>query len=469
MNLWRCLALVGLLTGCASADLEPCLTGEEPGCVGEAPEVDSPVERTAAPAEPAEKATIQAEQETPLTMAPLEGCTPDALGGLPATDEGPYIGQGLSVEGQRERCTSVRHATAGARGSVLEVTLVAWEGHGPARLSVLDLPGHTLVGPTIVAAGDSVEVPLTRTGEVLVHLEPVDPDEEDNPYSINVECAAGCDGEYTRFPVVLLHGLGGAESFGDLNYYFRVMEVLEPMGFALHTPGVSPFSTPEERALQWEAHLEDLVAEGAGRRFNLIAHSQAGLDARYLVSVLDRSDLVASVVTIATPHHGTPLGDLLYGLVEDEVVDGYWVDLGASSFAELFGLAGDDQSLVNAMGSMTLETVAEFNAQVPDHEDVYYASWSGLSCGALDFACQSACGGEKVDPVLAATHFILWLQGIPNDGMVPVESAIWGDHQGQICADHADQVGLFGDTANEAFDHLDFYLQEFRRLGGLQF
>jgi triacylglycerol esterase/lipase EstA (alpha/beta hydrolase family) len=404
----------------------------------------------------------------PNLTVPLN-CETNVYGNLPEGVEGPFIAQGDEVSGNRKDCTSALHATAGARETAIEVTLTSWGGEGPALLSVRDLSDTPLVEATQVAPGDKIIFSLTQTGEVFLHLEPVDENEPANDYALAIRCVEGCDAEYTRYPIILFHGMGGAENFGDVEYFFRVLEVLEPMGYALYAPGVNLFSSTEARALEWMVHLDALVAEGVGRRFNIIAHSQGGLDARYLVSVLGPAERIVSLVTVGTPHYGTPVADLLLGTVDDGYVDGFWVDVGANAFAQFYGLQKDDTSLINAMASLTTQALAEFNEQVIDNENIYYASWAGVSCGALEFDCQKACGGETVDALLAATYFILWLDGIPNDGIVPVESAMWGDYRGEICADHADQVGLFGDINNQAFDHLSFYLDELRRLAQLGF
>ena len=408
---------------------------------------------------------VPAHVESP---APEAFCA-EAMGSLPLAPEGNFIAQDRGIVAHRDACTTALHATAGARESVLEVRLTRWEGKAPARLSVLDLSGQILVEPTPVEAGDAIEVTLQQTGEVFLHLEPQERDEVGNDYALRVRCLEGCEAEYTRYPLVLLHGMGGAESFDGIDYFYRVQDVLEPVGYAIHSPSVTPFATPEARAEEWEVHLDSLVEQGAGRRFNLIGHSQGGLDARYLVSGLGRPDLVASILSVGTPHRGTPMANLLYELVGDEIVATFLVDLGASAFAAFYGLEGDDHSLVDAMGSLTTDALEDFNARVPDHTDVYYSSWAGKSCGALEFSCQDACGGETVDPLLATPHFIISLYGLPNDGMTPIESAVWGDYRGTICADHADEVGLFEDTGSPAFDHLDFYQDEFRRLAELGF
>ena len=46
------------------------------------------------------------------------------------------------------------------------------------------------------------------------------------------------------------------------------------------------------------------------RKVNIIAHSMGGLDARYAIAKLGLADRVASLVTIGTPHLGTPLANL---------------------------------------------------------------------------------------------------------------------------------------------------------------
>jgi triacylglycerol lipase len=108
-----------------------------------------------------------------------------------------------------------------------------------------------------------------------------------------------------------------------------------------------------------------------------------------------------------------------------------------------------------------------FNADYPDVPGVYYASYAGKSCGALDLVCQWSNKGEVVDLVFTVSHAFITLAAGDNDGMVPVESAKWGDYRGTIPADHMDEVGQIADFFNLSFDHKDFYLEELRRLAEL--
>lgn len=375
--------------------------------------------------------------------------------------EGAAVDAGVPVNGTRAACTAAVHAAAGAAGSVLTVTLDAW-GDGAARLTAVDVSGRALAAAT-VGEGDTLEVPLVATGEVLLRLA-ADDAAIANDYTLSVACTSGCDRGFTRHPVLLMHGLGGAGSFDGVDYYYGVRDALEADGYVVRNPSVEPFADSARRAEQWAAVVDGLLADGLGRKVNLVAHSQGGLDARYLAAELGYGDRVASIVTIGTPHHGTPVADVLSGAVEAGWADASLVDAGAAAFVELYGLDGDDASLTESLAALTTATLASFNAGVPDVPGVYYASWSGVTCGALDGDCRDAHGDEVVDPMLASLHLILWLDDLDSDGLVPVESAKWGDWRGTIDADHADEIGQFEDTDNPAFDHLAFYRAEVARL-----
>ena len=108
-----------------------------------------------------------------------------------------------------------------------------------------------------------------------------------------------------------------------------------------------------------------------------------------------------------------------------------------------------------------------FNAQILDVEGVYYSSWAGHSCGALDLPCQAAHQGEVVESVFGPTLTFLNQTDGPSDGLVPVQSAKWGEYMGEVAADHMDEVGQIADVFNPAFDHRAFYLAEIRRLATL--
>src|SRR5436190_277798 len=62
----------------------------------------------------------------------------------------------------------------------------------------------------------------------------------------------------------------------------------------------------------------------------IIAHSMGGLDARYMISRLGMADRVAALVTLSTPHHGSPYADWC--------LKNLGMKLGAMKVARLLGL-----------------------------------------------------------------------------------------------------------------------------------
>ena len=383
-------------------------------------------------------------------------------------DEGSFAPQGSSVTATRGFCNGIMHATAGAQGSTLQVTVDDWTDGETARVRVEDLLGAPLVDWTELSPGQSVEVSPPLSGEVLVRLEPTDPEAAAHDYGLSVACVDGCDREYTRYPVLLMHGMAGTETYIDvLDYWFQLDEIVLPPGFNVQIRVVEAFQGTELRSEQWRDHLLDMIDQGVGRRFNLIGHSQGGLDARRVTTMPALADRVASVVTVASPHQGTPAASALDGTFDAFPIGAEIADALAGTLGGLLGLTGDD--LVAQIADFTPEAMVAFNAANPDVPGVYYASWAGHSCGALDLLCQLDQNGEIVDPLFSIPHGFLLLAAGDNDGLVPVESAKWGDYQGTVPADHMDEVGQIADLFNPAFDHKAFYLGEIRRLAALGF
>lgn len=122
--------------------------------------------------------------------------------------------------------------------------------------------------------------------------------------------------------VVLVPGFFGFANLGDFAYFGHVRDFLVDVGPALgldgdvHVALTEPTSSLRRRA----ALLADTVSallEARGGYVSIVGHSSGGIDARLLVSPgialpttvdVERCAVrVRSIVTVATPHHGTPL------------------------------------------------------------------------------------------------------------------------------------------------------------------
>ncbi len=230
-----------------------------------------------------------------------------------------------------------------------------------------------------------------------------------------------------RHPVVLAHGILGFDELkvGRVkNAYFRGVEPkLVQLGAKVYAFQVHPAATVAARAEELAQAIRALDAE----RVNIIAHSMGGLDARYLASRLGLSERIASIITVGTPHRGTPLADLGTGL---------------------FGVAPTAKKLLGKMGvdvggffDLTTEKMVHFNREVPDAEGVFYGC----------FVARAPGGVTAMNPLLVPTWKLIHARAGDNDGLVPLESQKWGEVLGTIDADHWAQIGWSGSFDAPAF------------------
>jgi triacylglycerol lipase len=296
---------------------------------------------------------------------------------------------------------------------------------------------------------------------------------------------AATDPSVAPYPIVLAHGFFGFKDFAGIdfiNYYQGVVAHLAQDGETrVFTPTVDPFNDSTFRGEQLLARVEEIIRQTGAKKVNLIGHSQGGLDARYVAH--QRPDLVASVTTFATPHHGTPLSDdfeLIDNPFTSWAFDGLVKILGAPLWDEI----GHDTSITKSFRQFSSDAIDDFNSRYPNVPGIPYWSIAGRTAGAL---ATDECATPNSPPWISkwnrtkdTTEVILEvpqllisdLHGMDNDGLIPVESAKWGTFLGCVPADHFDEIGqLFGDPPGLGNDwsHLEFYsdLVKFLRARGL--
>ena len=217
-------------------------------------------------------------------------------------------------------------------------------------------------------------------------------------------------------PVVLHHGLFGT---GDvhvgpltLSYFRGIDRAITDRGHPLVVTRVHPSSSVENRGRQLKTSmLQQLAAMGRPReKAILIGHSMGGLDARYAVAKLGLAEHVAAVVTVTTPHRGSPVADWAVRNLGDR--------LGITRLLQLLRLD------FGAIADLTTARCATFNQQVPNVPGVPYYSVS------------AARPWTKMPPFALHAHAVIRAAEGDNDGLVSVRSSTWGTHLGTWAADH---------------------------------
>jgi triacylglycerol lipase len=227
-------------------------------------------------------------------------------------------------------------------------------------------------------------------------------------------------------PVVLVHGLFGFDevTIGKTSHaYFKgIGPALEQDGRRVIHARLPAMGSIEARAVALAACVRGVE----GRRAVVLAHSMGGLDARFAIAHLGLARSVAALVTVGTPHRGTPVADLTSALA---------TRLG---IARALALAGVE---LEALRDLTSASMARFNEEAPDVRSVSYSSVVG-----------SVVHKRHANPLLLGSHLWLSEREGPNDGVVPASSQRWGEVLAEIEADHWAQIGW-----SSHFDAATFY------------
>jgi len=215
-------------------------------------------------------------------------------------------------------------------------------------------------------------------------------------------------------PIVLVHGVMGygrlhVAGSAFMSYWRNIPEALAAAGNRVLVPRLTAAASVADRAAELKAFLD---REVPGERVHLIAHSMGGLDSRYLISRLDRTERVLSLTTLGTPHRGTAFAD--WGIRRVEPLLG--------PVLEMLGLSRD------AFHDLTTTACAIFNEQTPDASNVRY--FSAAAQLTLDWTT----------PHWQLPYRIIDAAEGPNDGLVAVTSAKWGEAFDLWEGDHASLV-----------------------------
>jgi triacylglycerol lipase len=216
-------------------------------------------------------------------------------------------------------------------------------------------------------------------------------------------------------PIVLVHGLCGYDrltAFGRplKDYFPGIREQLEAAGNRVLVPRLSCTVGVAARAGELKRYIERHLPDGGP--VHLIGHSMGGLDSRFMISKLGMAGRVRSLTTVGTPHRGTAFAD-------------WGVKRFGPLVAPFFRLLGVSYQ---AFLDLTTAGCRRFNADVPDAPGVRYLSVAGR------------CDSHLMGPEWWVPSGIVDRAEGPNDGVVSVESARWGDDLDVWTGDHLNLV-----------------------------
>ena len=218
---------------------------------------------------------------------------------------------------------------------------------------------------------------------------------------------------------IFLHGfMGRAEThvLGMTFEYFRgLRDVVSETGITARVPQMPYRAGIEARAQAVAPVIGDLPHGDVA----LVGVSMGGLVARSLAARHDPDKRIKTVITIATPHRGSPLADR--ALSTETRLPGWIVD-----------------QLRPVCEDLSTPGAAAFNERTPDRDDVRYLSW-GFSRPAAEMPL-----------FLKRRQKQIMAQEGDNDGMVSVASSKWGERFIHERADHFETIGWSPKLADKA-------------------
>jgi triacylglycerol lipase len=258
----------------------------------------------------------------------------------------------------------------------------------------------------------------------------------------------------TKYPIVMAHGMGAsAQILGIINYWNRIPATLEDEGADVYITSVNGMDTTVNKALAFKQQFLQIKAVTGAAKLNIIGHSHGTIYTRYAISNLGLSSYVASYTSIAGPHRGSAIADVIMGVIPNNIkpLVGACLDF---VYAYIFGDTNPN-SVQNGYDLVRSYMINTFNPNTPNKSGVYYQSWAAkIKMMAIDAR----------NWYFAPTWSILLATEGDNDGLVSITSAKWGNYRGvqegswySAGVDHLNIVDqVFGITPG--FDAPGFYV-----------
>jgi triacylglycerol lipase len=265
---------------------------------------------------------------------------------------------------------------------------------------------------------------------------------------------------------LLVHGLmvGDRVRPGLDTFDAHIVRALRQAGFDVRLPALPAVAPSTERAVVLASAIDELLRTHPGQRVLIIAHSQAGIDARVLLREPRMRERIAAVATLSTPHHGTELaeiGERLYGSLVESIMN-----RASRRIAESRGWPGREGHARALIASITPREMARLDALPPPA--VPFFSIAATPDPATDGSCD---GGWWPPPQRhGQRHALLAIAGAiltdaigpgrAHDGLVPTARQRFGEFLGCAPIDHMGWL----DSRNASFDVSAFLVELARGL-----
>lgn len=250
----------------------------------------------------------------------------------------------------------------------------------------------------------------------------------------------------TKYPIMLVHGVAGWDSLGNIVDYFNgIPHALTKDGANVCIAAVSSFASSFDRAAQLAPQVKQCAQHFGAAKVNIMAHSQGSPTARILLEYGDSRNYIASITSINGVNKGSKVADFIRGVLPEQSL----VETSVAKIVDAVGdfidaISSDGQNLsqnsLDALETLSTAGTADVNAYTPwgvntssycaksveDHnvhgKNIKLFSWTGNdpTTNILDIS----------DPFIALTSKVFINE--KSDGLVGVCST----YLGKVIADN---------------------------------
>lgn len=260
----------------------------------------------------------------------------------------------------------------------------------------------------------------------------------------------------TKYPVFLCHGFGAIGSLVKPSPLHDPCMLMREHGIKAFAPNCVPYASIEVRAKNWVRLIHETCDQYKYEKVNVIAHSMGGLDMRYALAHLGIADKVASLTTVATPHRGTYLADLILKTPE-------LITEKLSHIVDWFGdsvYPNEKSQVLSSLEQLCREYIqGTFNVETPNRKGLPYFSYSAAVGKETNYS---------LNPVFLFQNTQIFGKEGTNDSFVSVESATWGEHMGTVALSHMNQINVQVNKENKRI-YRDFWIGAVKKLGEMKF
>jgi len=170
-----------------------------------------------------------------------------------------------------------------------------------------------------------------------------------------------------QYPVVMVHGIARNDTHKMYKPWGRIPAILKMHGVNVYFGYTDAWGDIESNAELLKATIDRVLLETQKPKVNIIAHSKGGLDSRYMIWNYNYGNKVASLTTIASPHNGSEIADLLY---DRDTLFTKWLKKRIKFYAKVFKDHNPDVFMVTYQ--LTTHHMEEFNEKVTLSDNVYF-------------------------------------------------------------------------------------------------